>query len=135
LAGTDKLKEALAALGLKTGGTPQQRVERLWLTKHTPLDKLERKHFSKSSATAKTPAEAAKIRANAKSIALLESKVRLPTPPPPPPPSIIAFDREVGRCSGGVNSEEGRAGRGMGGVKESQGMPRRRNYIIPATSG
>lgn len=43
----EKLKEALSALGLKTGGTIQQRAERLFLTKYTPLELLDRKHFSK----------------------------------------------------------------------------------------
>ncbi|KAE8717474.1 OBP3-responsive protein 1 isoform 1 [Hibiscus syriacus] len=47
--GPEKLKEALAALGLKTGGTVQQRAERLFFTKHTPLDKLDKKHFAKGS--------------------------------------------------------------------------------------
>ncbi|MBA0616054.1 hypothetical protein Godav_016139 [Gossypium davidsonii] len=41
--------KALAALGLKTGGTVQQRAERLLLTKHTPLEKLDKKHFAKGS--------------------------------------------------------------------------------------
>ncbi|KAI7743339.1 hypothetical protein M8C21_032524 [Ambrosia artemisiifolia] len=45
--GPEKLKEALGALGLKTGGTVQQRAERLFLTKHTPLEKLDKKHFAK----------------------------------------------------------------------------------------
>ncbi|KAL8171503.1 hypothetical protein V2J09_023307 [Rumex salicifolius] len=45
--GPEKLKEALAALGLKVGGTVQQRAERLLLTKNTPLEKLDRKHFAK----------------------------------------------------------------------------------------
>lgn len=45
--GPEKLKEALAALGLKTGGTVQQRAERLFLTKSTALDELDRKHFAK----------------------------------------------------------------------------------------
>ncbi|MBA0618640.1 hypothetical protein Godav_027953, partial [Gossypium davidsonii] len=40
---------ALASLGLKTGGTVQQRAERLFLTKHTPLEKLDKKHFAKGS--------------------------------------------------------------------------------------
>ncbi|GLT35153.1 hypothetical protein SLA2020_096310 [Shorea laevis] len=44
--GPEKLKEALAALGLKTGGTIQQRADRLFLTKHTPLEKLDKKHFA-----------------------------------------------------------------------------------------
>lgn len=74
--GTDKLKEALTALGLKSGGTPQQRAERLWLTKATPLEKLDRKHFAKTSAAAKTPAEIEKLQRIAKEIALLEAKVR-----------------------------------------------------------
>ncbi|XXG89988.1 hypothetical protein AAC387_Pa12g1862 [Persea americana] len=43
----EKLKEALSALGLKTGGTIQQRAERLFLTKYTPLELLDRKHFAK----------------------------------------------------------------------------------------
>nr|KJB44541.1 hypothetical protein B456_007G258600 [Gossypium raimondii] len=47
--GPEKLKEALASLGLKTGGTVQQRAERLFLTKHTPLEKLDKKHFAKGS--------------------------------------------------------------------------------------
>ncbi|XP_020527853.1 splicing factor SF3a60 homolog isoform X2 [Amborella trichopoda] len=47
--GPKKLKEALAALSLKSGGTVQQRAERLFLTKHTPLEKLDRKHFAKGS--------------------------------------------------------------------------------------
>ncbi|KAI8006404.1 Splicing factor 3A subunit 3 [Camellia lanceoleosa] len=47
--GPERLKEALAALGLKTGGTTQQRAERLFLTKHTPLEQLDRKHFAKGS--------------------------------------------------------------------------------------
>ena len=37
-AGPERLKEALATLGLKSGGTAQQRAERLFLTKDTPLD-------------------------------------------------------------------------------------------------
>ncbi|XP_030532398.1 splicing factor SF3a60 homolog [Rhodamnia argentea] len=47
--GPEKLKEALTALGLKSGGTIQQRAERLFLTKHTLLDKLDKKHFAKGS--------------------------------------------------------------------------------------
>lgn len=74
--GTDKLKVALSALGLKSGGTPQQRAERLWLTKHMPLEKLDRKHFAKSSAAGKTPEEAQKLQNAAREVALLEAKVR-----------------------------------------------------------
>ena len=46
-AGADALKDALAKLGLKCGGTLRQRAERLILTKTTPLDKLDRKLFAK----------------------------------------------------------------------------------------
>ncbi|KAK4485339.1 hypothetical protein RD792_007976 [Penstemon davidsonii] len=76
--GPEKLKEALAALGLKTGGTVQQRAERLLLTKHTPLEKLDKKHFAKGSrrveqnggTVARQPSE------DVKEIALIEAKVR-----------------------------------------------------------
>ncbi|BBG98112.1 hypothetical protein Prudu_007437 [Prunus dulcis] len=47
--GPEKLKEALASLGLKTGGTVWECAERLFLTKDTPVAKLERKHFAKGS--------------------------------------------------------------------------------------
>jgi splicing factor 3A subunit 3 len=49
--GPDRLKEALAALGLKTGGTPKQRAERLFLTKGVALEQLDRKHFPKGYQT------------------------------------------------------------------------------------
>ncbi|KAL5709675.1 hypothetical protein ACHQM5_020335 [Ranunculus cassubicifolius] len=48
--GLERLKEGLAALGLKVGGTVKQRAERLFLTKNTPLEKLDKKHFAKGSA-------------------------------------------------------------------------------------
>jgi len=44
--GADHLKHELTRLGLKCGGTPLQRAERLVLLKDTPLDKLDRKHFA-----------------------------------------------------------------------------------------
>jgi splicing factor 3A subunit 3 len=57
----DVLKAELARLGLKCGGAPLDRAKRLFLTKDTPLDKLPRKLFVKtsvaSSATDKTLAE------------------------------------------------------------------------------
>lgn len=76
--GPERLKEALAALGLKTGGTLQQRAERLFLTKHTPLEKLDRKLFAKGSrgpqqnGNAVTPQPST----DAKEIALIEAKVK-----------------------------------------------------------
>ncbi|KAI3854679.1 hypothetical protein MKX03_005275 [Papaver bracteatum] len=45
----EKLKEALDALGLKSGITLQQRPERLFLTKHTPVEQLDKKHFVRGS--------------------------------------------------------------------------------------
>ncbi|KAJ9679827.1 hypothetical protein PVL29_021669 [Vitis rotundifolia] len=76
--GPEMLKEALAALGLKTGGTVQQRAERLFLTKHTPLEQLDQKHFAKGSRRSEQngiPA-APKEADNSKEIALLEAKLR-----------------------------------------------------------
>ena len=50
--GPDAIKEALAKLGLKTGGTLRQRAERLFLTRDVPLAELDRKHFVKGAAPA-----------------------------------------------------------------------------------
>eukprot|EP00262_Sarcandra_glabra_P007922 TRINITY_DN21036_c0_g1_i1.p1 TRINITY_DN21036_c0_g1~~TRINITY_DN21036_c0_g1_i1.p1 ORF type:complete len:510 (-),score=99.28 TRINITY_DN21036_c0_g1_i1:274-1803(-) len=76
--GPEKLKEALAALGLKTGGTVQQRADRLFLTKHTPLDQLDRKHFAKGSrGLERNGAAAVSEQSNAmKEIALMEVKTQ-----------------------------------------------------------
>jgi splicing factor 3A subunit 3 len=43
----DRLKAELSRLGLKCGGTVQDRASRLFLTKDTPLDKLPAKLFAK----------------------------------------------------------------------------------------
>ncbi|KAK1358527.1 Splicing factor 3A subunit 3 [Heracleum sosnowskyi] len=75
--GPERLKEALAALGLKTGGTIRQRAERLFLTKDTPLGKLDKKHFVKGSrgseqnGVASTPQQTN----DWKEIALMEAKM------------------------------------------------------------
>lgn len=75
--GPEKLKEALGALGLKTGGTIQQRAERLFLTKNTSLEKLDKKHFAKGS---RKPEQNGVVAApqvgDVKEIALLEAKIR-----------------------------------------------------------
>ncbi|KAF3432834.1 hypothetical protein FNV43_RR23936 [Rhamnella rubrinervis] len=73
----EKLKEALAALGLKTGGTIQQRAGRLFLTKDTPLEKLDKKHFAKGSRGSEQNGVAAAPHAvsNLKEIALMEAKI------------------------------------------------------------
>ncbi|PIN20512.1 Splicing factor 3a, subunit 3 [Handroanthus impetiginosus] len=75
--GPEKLKEALAALGLKSGGTIQQRAERLFLTKHTPLEKLDRKHFAKGSRGPEQNGSAVtQPSEDAKEIALMEAKMK-----------------------------------------------------------
>ncbi|GFP81095.1 splicing factor 3a subunit 3 [Phtheirospermum japonicum] len=76
--GPEKLKEALAALGLKTGGTVQQRAERLFLTKDTPLEKLDRKHFVKGSRGPQQNGGAVALQSSedAKEIALIEAKMK-----------------------------------------------------------
>lgn len=75
--GPEKLKEALATLGLKTGGTVQQRAERLFLTKNTPLEKLDRKHFVKpprgSEQNGNVPTQGQE---DLKELALMEAKMK-----------------------------------------------------------
>jgi splicing factor 3A subunit 3 len=51
----ETLRDALAARGLKAGGTPAQRAQRLWLLKSTPLHALDRKHFAKGAAPPPPP--------------------------------------------------------------------------------
>ncbi len=76
-AGPERVKEALAALGMKSGGTLRQRAERLFLTRDTPLAQLDRKHFAKGAAPAavRSADENARISAAAHDTALLEAKV------------------------------------------------------------
>ncbi|KAK7410706.1 hypothetical protein VNO78_01709 [Psophocarpus tetragonolobus] len=76
--GPERLKEALAALGLKTGGTVQQRAERLFVTKHTPLEKLDRKHFAKGARGVEKNGVAAVPQedGDSKEIALMEAKMK-----------------------------------------------------------
>ncbi|GJS44050.1 splicing factor SF3a60 [Tanacetum coccineum] len=71
--GGDRLKEALGALGLKTGGTVQQRAERLFLTKHTPLEKLDKKHFLRKPE--QKGVVASHQNDDSKDIALMEAKI------------------------------------------------------------
>ncbi|XP_008791422.1 splicing factor SF3a60 homolog [Phoenix dactylifera] len=73
--GPEKLKEALAACGLKTGGTLQQRAERLFLTKHTPVEQLDRKHFAKGSRGLEQNGVAEETNSK-KEIALVEAKMQ-----------------------------------------------------------
>ncbi|KAI3975932.1 hypothetical protein MKX01_016615 [Papaver californicum] len=46
-----ELNEALPALGLKSGGTVQQLEERLFLTKYTPVEQLDKKQFVNGAAS------------------------------------------------------------------------------------
>ncbi|PIA54850.1 hypothetical protein AQUCO_00901027v1 [Aquilegia coerulea] len=76
--GPEKLKEGLAALGLKTGGTVKQRAERLFLTKHTPLAKLDKKHFAKGSRDVglNGASDASQQTDDVRQIALMETKLK-----------------------------------------------------------
>ncbi|MCL7027487.1 hypothetical protein MKW94_001726, partial [Papaver nudicaule] len=75
--GREKLKEALSALGLKSGGTVQQLAERLFLTKHTPVEQLDKKHFVKGSRNvAQNGTGVASQEKELKEIALKESKMK-----------------------------------------------------------
>ena len=44
--GAERIKAELARLGLKCGGAPAQRAERLFLLKDTPLGQLAPEHFA-----------------------------------------------------------------------------------------
>ncbi|KAL6184061.1 hypothetical protein ACLB2K_045467 [Fragaria x ananassa] len=76
--GPEKLKEALASMGLKVGGTIQQRAEMLLLTKDTPLEKLDKMHFAKGSrGSAQNGAAVAPQQVGMfKEIAFLEAKLK-----------------------------------------------------------
>lgn len=50
--GLDRLKSALMALGLKCGGTLEQRAKRLFLTKNVPLAALDSSLFAKTKTSA-----------------------------------------------------------------------------------
>ncbi|KAL6615800.1 hypothetical protein ACP70R_038070 [Stipagrostis hirtigluma subsp. patula] len=77
--GPERLKQALAARGLKSGGTVQQRAERLFLLKHTPLEQLDRKHFAKvpHNSVSNTSSNGSSFKDDLKKeIALMEVKMR-----------------------------------------------------------
>ena len=70
----------LQAKGLKSGGTLAQRAQRLFLTKDTPLHKLDRKHFAPGAAPAAAlePARAAALLRASEEAAFAETKVQIP---------------------------------------------------------
>jgi hypothetical protein len=47
--GLEKLKQELQLRGLKCGGNLAERAGRLFLLKTIPIDKLDKKHFAKST--------------------------------------------------------------------------------------
>lgn len=73
----DSLKSTLTSLGLKCGGTPQQRAERLFATKGVPLESLPKKWFVSGAVPASlaTEEQAQKQQAKGKQVALLEARV------------------------------------------------------------
>lgn len=73
------IKSALESMGLKAGGTPEQRAERLWSVKGKKLADIDRRLFAKGvvvgAKSAKSSKEDAKAKeAKAKSIAVKESQ-------------------------------------------------------------
>mmetsp|Transcript_11578 Transcript_11578/g.15763 ORF Transcript_11578/g.15763 Transcript_11578/m.15763 type:complete len:501 (+) Transcript_11578:114-1616(+) len=72
----ETLKLVLGSLGMKTGGTPLQRAERLWSTKGKALETLDPKLFMKGAApVSQTSADKAdKQVTRAKNVALAETK-------------------------------------------------------------
>ncbi|GAB4814775.1 hypothetical protein N2152v2_001821 [Parachlorella kessleri] len=77
--GADRLKEALAALGLKCGGTLQQRAERLMAVKGKDLSQVDRALFAKGQgpqAGQGSEAERRRQGEAARATALLEAKLR-----------------------------------------------------------
>ena len=69
----DTLKTVLQSLGMKTGGTPLQRAQRLFSTKGVPLESLDRKLFVKGAAPVGHDSEQAERQmGKAKEVALAE---------------------------------------------------------------
>mmetsp|Transcript_40482 Transcript_40482/g.89949 ORF Transcript_40482/g.89949 Transcript_40482/m.89949 type:complete len:508 (-) Transcript_40482:699-2222(-) len=77
--GADRLKEALQALGLKCGGTPKERAQRLFLTKSTPLEQLDKKLFAKgvvAPSAQRSEEDIKKLQEGAFQVALLEARTQ-----------------------------------------------------------
>jgi len=73
--GADAIKDALGKMGLKQGGTDEQRRERLYSTRGKSLAEVDKKLFTKGAAPAKDSDEAARREAAAKDIARAEGLV------------------------------------------------------------
>lgn len=80
--GGEALKGALSAVGLKAGGTPQQRAQRLLLLKATPggIANMDKKHFAKGAVVGKAESDtkaAARLKASAAAEARLDCLLSL----------------------------------------------------------
>merc|ERR1712141_323433 len=73
--GLDRLKSALMALGLKCGGTLEERANRLFSTKGKALNELDVALFAKTKGKASTAHKSAKEFEKHKEIAYLEAQV------------------------------------------------------------
>ncbi len=69
--GLDRLKSALQALGLKCGGTLEERAQRLFLTKGKSLEELDPSVFAKTKGKGKSSDYTQKQ----KEVAMLEAQV------------------------------------------------------------
>lgn len=69
----DDVRAALGAMGLKQGGTEEQRRDRLWSTRGKSLAEMDKKLFAKGAATAGDSESAARLEAKAKAVARREA--------------------------------------------------------------
>jgi len=72
--GLEALKTELERLGLKCGGSLQERAARLFLTKSTPLDKMPKLHLAKGGKRSAPGDDVAKAGSGSQSAALLEAQ-------------------------------------------------------------
>ncbi len=73
--GLDRLKSALMALGLKCGGTLEDRAKRLFGTKGLQIEEIDKSLFAKGQGKNKGPSDQDKEAEKHKKIALLEAQV------------------------------------------------------------
>lgn len=73
--GLDRLKSALMALGLKCGGTLEDRAKRLFGTKGLQIDEIDKSLFAKGQGKNKGTSEHDKEAEKHKKIALLEAQI------------------------------------------------------------
>ena len=73
--GLDRLKSALIALGLKCGGTLEDRAKRLFSTKGLSVDEIDKSLFAKGQGKNRAASEQDKEAEKQKKIALLEAQV------------------------------------------------------------